>query len=71
MFLSETAEITNKGESFKGVVLGETLEEFIIRTPFSDAIVQKRDIQNMKRYHGGILDKSPMKGDSSIKVKRN
>jgi hypothetical protein len=58
MFLSETAEITNKkGESFKGVVLGETLEEFIIRTPFGDAIVQKRDIQNMKRYHGGILDK--------------
>jgi len=58
MFLSETAEITNKkGESFKGVVLGETLEEFIIRTPFGDAIVQKRDVQNMKRYHGGILDK--------------
>ena len=58
MFLSETAEITNKkGESFKGVVLGETLEEFIIRTPFGDAIVQKRDIQNMDRYHGGILDK--------------
>jgi len=59
MFLSETAEITNKkGESFKGVVLGETEEEFIIRTPFGDAIVQKRDIQNMKRYHGGILDKN-------------
>ena len=58
MFLSETAEIVNKkGESFKGVVLGETVEEFIIRTPFGDAIVQKRDIQNMKRYHGGILDK--------------
>ncbi len=58
MFLSETAEITNKkGESFKGTVLGETPEEFIIRTPFGDAIVQKRDIQNMKRYHGGILDK--------------
>ena len=58
MFLSETAEIINKkGESFKGVVLGETLEEFIIRTPFGDAIVQKRDVQNMKRYHGGILDK--------------
>ena len=58
MFLSETAEITNKkGESFKGVVLGETLEEFIIRTPFGDAVVQKRDIQNMNRYHGGILDK--------------
>ena len=58
MFLSETAEVTNKkGESFKGVVLGETLEEFIIRTPFGDAIIQKRDVQNMKRYHGGILDK--------------
>ena len=57
-FLSETAEIKNKkGELFKGVVLGETVEEFIIRTSFGDAVLQKRDIQSMKRYHGGILDR--------------
>jgi hypothetical protein len=57
-FLSETAEIKNKkGELFKGVVLGETAEEYIIRTSFGDAVVQKKDIQSMKRYHGGILDR--------------
>ena len=57
-FLSESAEITNKkGELFKGMVLGETPEDFIIRTTFGDAIVQKRDILSMKRYHGGVLDR--------------
>lgn len=57
-FLEESAEITNKnGELFKGSVLGETAEEFIIRTGYGDAIVQKRDIQKMKRYHGGVLDR--------------
>ena len=57
-FLSETADITNKkGELFKGIVLGETVEEFIIRTAFGDAIIQKRDIRTMKRYHGGVLDR--------------
>jgi len=57
-FLSETAEVKNKkGELFKGVVLGETAEEYIIRTSFGDAVVQKKDIQTMKRYHGGILDR--------------
>ena len=57
-FLSETADITNKrGELFKGIVLGETIEEFIIRTSYGDAIIQKRDIRTMKRYHGGVLDK--------------
>ena len=57
-FLSETAEIKNKkGELFKGVVLGETAEEYIIRTAFGDAVVQKKGIQSMKRYHGGILDR--------------
>jgi len=57
-FLSETAEIKNKkGELFKGVVLGETAEEYIIRTSYGDAVVQKKDIQSMKRYHGGILDR--------------
>ncbi|HIE42106.1 MAG TPA: hypothetical protein EYP95_02505 [Nitrospinaceae bacterium] len=58
IFLSETAEITNKkGELFKGIVIGETVEEFIVRTSFGDAVVQKRDIRTMKRYHGGILDR--------------
>ena len=57
-FLSETAEVTNKkGEKYNGIVLGETAEEFIIRTAFGDAVVQKRDIQNMKRFHGGVLDR--------------
>ena len=56
-FLDETAEIKNKkGELFNGVVLGETEEEFILRTQYGDAIIQKRDIANMKRYYGGVLD---------------
>jgi len=58
-FLAETAVITNKnGELFKGSVLGETAEEFIIRTAYGDAVVQKKNIQRMKRYHGGVLDRA-------------
>ena len=57
-FLAETAEIRNKnGETFTGMVMGETEEAFIIRTKYGDAVVQKRDINNMQRYHGGVLDK--------------
>tara|TARA_X000000950_G_scaffold223503_1_gene269301 strand:- start:20 stop:1513 length:1494 start_codon:yes stop_codon:yes gene_type:complete len=57
-FLDETAEIKNKkGELFNGVVLGETEEEFVLRTQYGDAVVQKRDISSMKRYYGGVLDK--------------
>ena len=56
-FLDETAEIKNKkGEMFSGVVLGETEEEFILRTQYGDAVVQKRDISSMKRYYGGVLE---------------
>ena len=47
-FLAETADIKNKnGETFTGVVMGETTEEFIIRTKYGDAIVQKKDINKM------------------------
>ena len=57
-FLDETAEIKNKrGELFNGVVLGETEEEFVLRTQYGDAVVQKRDISSMKRYYGGVLEK--------------
>ena len=57
-FLSETAQITNKkGEKFNGNVLAETSEEFILRTKYGDAVILKRDIQSMKRYHGGVLDR--------------
>ena len=38
------------------VVLGETDEEFVLRTQYGDAVVQKRDISSMKRYYGGVLD---------------
>ena len=56
-FLDETAEIKNKkGEFFNGVVLGETEEEFVLRTQYGDAVVQKRDISSMKRYYGGVLE---------------
>ena len=56
-FLDETAEIKNKkGEMFSGVVLGETEEEFVLRTQYGDAVVQKRDISSMKRYYGGVLE---------------
>ena len=57
-FLDETAEIKNKkGELFNGVVLGETEEEFVLRTQYGDAVIQKRDISSMKRYYGGVLDR--------------
>ena len=56
-FLDETADIKNKkGEMFSGVVLGETEEEFVLRTQYGDAVVQKRDISSMKRYYGGVLE---------------
>ena len=56
-FLAETAEITNKkGEKFVGHVLLESEEEFKIRTQYGDAVVHKRDIEKMSRYHGGIRD---------------
>ena len=56
-FLAETAEITNKkGEKFVGHVLKETQEEFSIRTQYGDAVIHKRNIEKMSRYHGGIRD---------------
>ena len=56
-FLAETAEITNKkGEKFVGHVLKETEEEFSIRTQYGDAVIHKRNIEKMSRYHGGIRD---------------
>ena len=56
-FLAETAEITNKkGEKFVGHVLKETDEEFSIRTQYGDAVIHKRNIEKMSRYHGGIRD---------------
>lgn len=57
-FLSERAEIINrKGERYKGIVIGETVEEFILRTDYGDAVINKRSIQSMKRYHGGVLER--------------
>ena len=57
-FLAETAEITNKkGEVYVGAVLSETNEVFELRTVYGDATIHKREIERMKRYHGGILDK--------------
>ena len=56
-FLAETAEITNKkGEKFVGHILKETKEEFSIRTQYGDAVIHKRNIEKMSRYHGGIRD---------------
>ena len=57
-FLSERAEIINsKGERYKGIVIGETVEEFILRTDYGDAVINKRSIQSMERYHGGVLER--------------
>jgi hypothetical protein len=57
-FLAETAEITNKkGEKFVGNVLSEDEEEFKIRTQYGDATIDKRNIEKMSRFHGGIIDK--------------
>lgn len=57
-FLSERAEIINrKGERYKGIVISETVEEFILRTDYGDAVINKRSIQSMERYHGGVLER--------------
>ncbi|MFA5833603.1 MAG: hypothetical protein WDA22_09010 [Bacteroidota bacterium] len=54
--LEETAEITKRdGSRYVGPVLKETIEDITVRSKYGDVIVDKRDIQNMNRYHGGKL----------------
>jgi hypothetical protein len=54
--LEETAEITKRdGSRYVGPVLKESIEDITIRSKYGDVIVDKRDIQNMNRYHGGKL----------------
>ncbi len=54
--LEETAEITKRdGSRYVGPVLKESIEDITLRSKYGDVIVDKRDIQNMNRYHGGKL----------------
>ncbi|UCH63230.1 MAG: hypothetical protein JSU77_01910 [Fidelibacterota bacterium] len=52
--LEETAHITKKNDTrYVGPVLKETPEELILRSPYGDVVISKKDIKDMDRYHGG------------------
>ncbi|MFB0515757.1 MAG: hypothetical protein ACETWG_04025 [Candidatus Neomarinimicrobiota bacterium] len=52
--LEETAHITKKNDTrYVGPVLKETPEEIVLRSPYGDVVVSKKDIKDMDRYHGG------------------
>jgi len=52
--LEETAHITKKNDTrYVGPVLKETPEDLILRSPYGDVVISKKDIKDMDRYHGG------------------
>ncbi len=52
--LEETAHITKKNDTrYVGPVLKDTPEEIILRSPYGDVVISKKDIKDMDRYHGG------------------
>jgi hypothetical protein len=54
--LEETAKIIKKDATiYDGEVLKETPETMGLRTRYGDVTVKKMDIQNMERFHGGVL----------------
>jgi hypothetical protein len=54
--LEETAEVTKRdGSRYVGPVLKESSEEITVRSKYGDATINKRDVQDMNRYHGGQL----------------
>jgi hypothetical protein len=54
--LEETAEVTKRDESrYVGPVIKETLETISIHSKYGDVVIEKRDIQDMNRFHGGKL----------------
>jgi len=54
--LEETAEISKRDDTrFVGPVIKETMETISIRSKYGDIIVDKKEIRDMNRYHGGKL----------------
>lgn len=54
--LEETAQITKKDDArYVGPVLKEDSQEIVLRSKYGDVIINKKDIKDMSRYHGGKL----------------
>ena len=54
--LEETAEVTKRdGSRYVGPVLKESMESLTLRSRYGDALIEKKDVQDMNRYHGGKL----------------
>ncbi len=52
--LEETATITKKDDTrYVGPVLKDSMQEIVIRSKYGDVVINKKDIKDMDRYHGG------------------
>lgn len=52
--LEETAKITKKDDTrYVGPVLRDSMQEIVIRSKYGDVVINKKDIKEMDRYHGG------------------
>jgi len=52
--LEETAKITKKDDTrYVGPVLKDSMQEIVIRSKYGDVVINKKDIKEMDRFHGG------------------
>jgi len=52
--LEETAKITKKDDTrYVGPVLKDSQQEIVIRSKYGDVVINKKDIKDMDRFHGG------------------
>ena len=52
--LEETAKITKKDDTrYVGPVLKDNMQEIVIRSKYGDVVINKKDIKDMDRFHGG------------------
>lgn len=52
--LEETAKITKKDDTrYVGPVLKDSQQEMVIRSKYGDVVINKKDIKDMDRFHGG------------------
>jgi len=52
--LEETASITKKDDTrYVGPVLKDNMQEIVIRSKYGDVVIDKKDIKEMDRFHGG------------------
>ncbi|NQV16239.1 hypothetical protein HQ531_12330 [bacterium] len=52
--LEETARITKKDDTrYVGPVLKDSQQEMVIRSKYGDVVINKKDIKDMDRFHGG------------------